>query len=149
MVRSHATCSANVAGKSEGRRRCSSKSLLDRANAGNRGEPAAVGPVVTAQVLLAWSHPGRVRNDAAFAALTGTCPLPASSGQKTRYRLNRGGFRTLNSAIHTIAITGWRCCPKTHDYIVKRRADGKTDREIRRCLKGYITRELHKALANA
>ncbi len=107
-----------------------------------------VGPVTAAQILVAWSHPGRVRNDAAFAALAGTCPLPASSGQRTRHRLNRGGDRALNSAIHSIAITRWRCCPKTRDYIDRRRAEGKTDREIRRCLKRYITRELHKALAN-
>lgn len=64
-----------------------------------------VGPVTAAQILVAWSHPGRVRNDAAFAALAGTCPLPASSGQRTRHRLNRGGDRALNSAIHAIAIT--------------------------------------------
>ena len=106
-----------------------------------------LGPVTAAQILLSWSHPGRVRDEAAFAMLAGTCPLPASSGQTVRHRLNRGGDRALNRAIHTIALTRWRCDPRTHTYIAHRRAQGKSDREIRRCLKRYITRELYRALA--
>ena len=105
-----------------------------------------VGPVSAAQTVVAWSHPGRVRNDAAFAALAGTCPIPASSGRTVRHRLNRGGDRSLNNAIHTITVARWRCCPRTKTYIDRRRAEGKTDREIRRCLKRYITRELFRAL---
>jgi transposase len=108
-----------------------------------------VGPVNGAQVLVSWSHPGRVRNDAAFAALAGTCPLPASSGRTTRYRLNRGSDRSLNRAIHMITMTRWCNDPRTKAYIDKRRADGKTDREIRRILKRYITRELYKTLRPA
>ncbi len=105
-----------------------------------------LGPVSAAQALVSWSHPGRCRNDAAFAALAGASPLPASSGRTTRYRLNRGGDRRLNRALHTIAVTRWRDCPRTRDYIARRRAQGKTDREIRRCLKRYIARELYRAL---
>ena len=62
-----------------------------------------VGPVVAAQLLVSWSHRGRVRSEAAFAALAGAAPLEASSGQRTRHRLNRGGDRDLNRALHTIA----------------------------------------------
>lgn len=108
-----------------------------------------VGPVTAATALAAYSHPGRVRNDAAYAALAGTSPIPASSGQTTRHRLNRGGDRALNSAIHTITLTRTRCCPRTHAYITRRRAEGKTDREIRRCLKRYITRELYRKITAA
>ena len=95
---------------------------------------------------MSWSHPGRCRNDAAFAALAGVNPIPASSGRTTRHRLNRGGDRHLNQALHTIAITRWRSCPRTHAYIARRRAEGKTDREIRRILKRYIARELYRTL---
>lgn len=105
-----------------------------------------IGPVTAAQAIVSFSHPGRCRNNAAFAALAGTCPLPASSGRTTRHRLNRGGDRALNSAIHTIAMTRMRCCARTRAYLTRRTAEGKTYREIRRCLKRYITRELHRAL---
>jgi transposase len=64
-----------------------------------------IGAVTAAQAIVSFSHPGRCRNDAAFAALSGTSPLPASSGKTVRHRLNRGGDRALNSAIHTIAVT--------------------------------------------
>ncbi|OJY49512.1 MAG: hypothetical protein BGP03_13540 [Pseudonocardia sp. 73-21] len=105
-----------------------------------------VGPVTAAQVIISFSHPGRCRNDAAFAALSGTSPLEASSGRTVRHRLNRGGDRALNRAIHTIALTRMRCCDKTRTYVTRRTAEGKTPREIRRCLKRYITRELYRTL---
>jgi transposase len=68
-----------------------------------------VGPVVAAQLLVSWSHRGRVRNEAAFASLAGVAPLEASSGQRTRHRLSRMGDRNLNRALHTVAITRLRC----------------------------------------
>jgi transposase len=105
-----------------------------------------IGPVSAAQVIVSFSHPGRCRHDAAFARLAGTSPLQASSGQTTRHRLNRGGDRALNRAIHVIARTRMRCDPATRAYITRRRADGKTDPEIRRCLKRYITRQLYRTL---
>lgn len=105
-----------------------------------------VGPIVAATVLCAWSHPGRIRNDAAFAMLAGTAPIPASSGTTIRHRLNRSGDRHLNQAIHTIAITRIRVDPQTQAYVERRRAQGKTDREIKRCLKRYITRQLFRQL---
>jgi transposase len=107
------------------------------------------GPVTAAQAIVSWSHPGRCRNDAAFAALAGVCPIPASSGRTVRHRLNRHGDRALNHAIHTIAVTRWRCCQRTKAYIARRRAEGKTDPEIRRCLKRYIAREIHRELTAA
>jgi transposase len=98
---------------------------------------------------VSFSHPGRCRNEAAFAALGGTSPLPASSGQIIRHRLNRGGDRALNRAIHAIALTRIRSCPRTRAYITRRTAEGKTPREIRRCLKRYIARELYRQLTHS
>jgi hypothetical protein len=105
-----------------------------------------VGPIVAAVVLCAWSHPGRCRSEAAFANLAGVAPIPASSGLTTRHRLNRCGDRQLNRALHTIAICRLRYDPATRAYAERRRAEGKTDREIRRCLKRYIARQLYRQL---
>lgn len=109
-------------------------------------ERRGVGPVSAAQAIVSWSHPGRCRNEAAFAMLAGASPLDASSGRQERHRFNPGGDRALNRALHTIAVTRWKTCPRTQTYIARRRASGKTNPEIRRCLKRYIARELHKAL---
>jgi len=105
-----------------------------------------VGGVAAAVILGSWSHPGRIRNEAAFAALAGTCPLPASSGNTIRYRLNRSGDRRLNSAIHRIAIVRMRCDDRTKEYVKRRTKEGRTKKEIIRCLKRYITRELYRTL---
>jgi histone H3/H4 len=113
-------------------------------------ERRGIGAVTAAQVIVSFSHPERCRSDAAFAALSGTSPLPASSGQTVRHRLNRGGDRGLNRAIHIITLTRMRCCPTTKQYIARRIAEGKSSREIQRCLKRYIARELFRTLnANA
>ncbi|MGW3949355.1 IS110 family transposase [Micrococcus luteus] len=96
-----------------------------------------VGPLTAAAVLTAWSHPGRCRDDGAFAMLAGTAPIPASSGKRVRYRLNRSGDRQLNRALHTIAVSRLRYDPDTRAYAQRRRAEGKTDPEIRRCIKRY------------
>jgi transposase len=108
-----------------------------------------VGPVCAAQAIVSFSHPGRCHSEAAFAALGGTSPIPASSGQTVRHRLNRGGDRDLNRAIHTIALCRIRSCPRTRAYTARRTAEGKTPREIRRCLKRYIARELYRQLNQA
>jgi transposase len=105
-----------------------------------------VGPVSAAQAIVSWSHRGRCRNEAAFAALAGASPLQASSGRTTRHRLNRGGDRQLNRALHDISLTRWRADPRTHAYIARKRAAGKNDTEIRRALKRYLARELFRAL---
>jgi len=108
-----------------------------------------IGPVTAAQAIISFSHPGRCRHDAAFAKLAGTSPLEASSGQTKRHRLNRGGDRALNKAIHVIANTRMRSCPTTRAYVARRTAEGKTNREIRRCLKRYIARQLYRDLTTA
>jgi hypothetical protein len=105
-----------------------------------------VGVIVAAQVLVSWSHPGRVRSEAAFAMLAGVAPIPASSGQTVRHRLNRSGDRQLNRALHTIVLVRLRLDPQTQRYAARRRAEGKSDREIRRCLKRTIARQLFRLL---
>jgi transposase len=109
-------------------------------------ELCGVGPINAAVVLCAWSHPGRIRSDAAFAMLAGAAPIPASSGQTIRYRLNRSGDRQLNRALHNIAVCRLRYDPTTRTYAERRQAEGKTNREIRRCLKRYIARQLFRQL---
>jgi transposase len=106
---------------------------------------------VAATVLTSWSHPGRCRNDAAFAMLAmlaGTAPIPASSGKTIRHRLNRSGDRQLNRALHTVALRRLQRDPPTKAYTDRRRTEGKTDREIKRCLKRYIARQLYRQLEN-
>lgn len=112
-------------------------------------ELPGVGSVVAACILTAWSHPGRVRSEAAFAALAGTCPIPASSGNTLRYRLNRGGDRRLNRALTTVALVRMRTHPPTRAYVARRRQEGRTTKEIMRSLKRYITRQLFRTLAAA
>jgi hypothetical protein len=102
-------------------------------------QPARHRPGHRRQAIVSFSHPGRCRHDAAFARLVGTSPIEASSGQTTRHRLNRGGDRALNKAIHVIATTRMRSHPATRAYITRRRAQGTSDREIRRCLIGGLS----------
>jgi transposase len=105
-----------------------------------------IGPLSAAQILLSWSHAGRIRSQAAFAMLSGTAPIPVSSGHTDRHRLNRGGDRQLNRALHQIAVTRMRCHAPTLAYIQRRRAQGKTDRDIRRCIKRYLARHIYRTL---
>jgi transposase len=105
-----------------------------------------VGPISAAQVLISWSHPGRVRSEAAFATLAGAAPIPASSGLTNRHRLNRGGDRQLNRALHTIVLTRSRTDPATRADIERRLTDGKTPRETKRCLKRIVPRQLFRFL---
>jgi transposase len=105
-----------------------------------------VGPIVAATVQCAWSHAGRCHTDAAFAMLGGAAPIPASSGQTVRVRLNRSGDRHLNQALHLIVLTRLRYDPATRAYAQRRRAEGKTNREIKRCLVRYVARQLYRLL---
>jgi transposase len=111
--------------------------LLDR---------VGVGVITAAQVLCAWSHPGRFHSEAAFAMLAGVAPIPASSGQTVRHRLNRRGDRQLNQALHTVARTRMRHHEPTKMYVARRLTEGKSRIEIRRCIKRYIARELFRLL---
>jgi transposase len=106
-----------------------------------------IGPVTAATLLTVWSHHGRIHSEAAFAAIGGISPLPASSGRITRHRLNRGGDRALNAALHTIATARRRMGhPPTSHYITHRTAEGRSQKEILRCLKRYIIRSLYRFL---
>lgn len=111
------------------------------------GQPG-VGPMVAATLLCAWSHPGRCRDDGAFAMLAGVAPIPASSGLITRHRLNRYGDRQLNRALHTVVLSRLRYDPTTRAYAEKRTKEGKSPREIKRCLKHYVARQLYRRLGN-
>jgi transposase len=105
-----------------------------------------VGPHAAAQLVLSWSHQGRITSEAAFARLAGAAPIPASSGQTVRYRLDRSGDRKLNRALHQILVTRKRTHPATIAYIERRMQEGKSRREANRCLKRYLARNLYRLL---
>lgn len=101
------------------------------------------GPDSIAQVLItAGDNPERLHSERHFAALAGASPIPASSGKTSRHRLNRGGDRQANSALHRIILVRMHYDQRTRDYIERRIAEGKTKREVIRCLKRYLAREL-------
>ena len=120
--------------------------LVESSPAAELLKKTGIGPVTAARTFVAWSHPGRVRSEAAFAAIAGVNPIPASSGNTTRHRLNRGGDRQLNRALNVIAMVRMVHDPGTHAYVERRRAEGKTDREIRRILKRYLARSIYRHL---
>ena len=105
-----------------------------------------VGPIVAAQLIIAWSHPGRLRSEACFARLAGVAPIPASSGHTKRHRLSRGGDRQLNRALHTIVLHRRHHDPTTRDYIARRISEGKSSRDATRLLKRYLARHLYRLL---
>ena len=108
-----------------------------------------VGPEVAAQLMItAGDNPHRITTEAKLAALAGTAPVPASSGKTIRYRLSCGGDRQANAAIHTIIQIRLQSDERTRAYAQKRRAQGRTDREIMRCLKRYVIREIFACLNN-
>ena len=104
-------------------------------------------PDVAGQLLVtAGDNPDRLRNEAAFAMLCGAAPLPASSGRTHRHRLNRGGDRHANCALWRIVITRMATDPTTRAYVARRTSDGLTKKEIIRCLKRYIARDVYNLL---
>jgi transposase len=121
--------------------------IVEEMNPGLVAAEPGLGALSAAQILLSWSHAGRIRSEAAFGMLSGTAPVPVSSGRTDRHRLNRLGDRQLNRAIHVIAVNRMRCHPPTQAYVQRRRADGKTDKEIRRCIKRYLARHLYRTLS--
>ena len=128
-----------LAGEIEALTRTLAPQLLDQ---------PGVGPLAAAQLVISWSHPGRIRSEAAFARLAGCAPIPASSGLTIRYRLDRSGDRRLNRALHMILVTRRRAHPPTIAYIHRRTHEGKTSREAIRCLKRYLARSLYRLLEN-
>jgi transposase len=105
-----------------------------------------IGPVTAAIIVCAYSHRGRVRSEAAFASLGGIAPLPASSGNTSRHRLSRSGDRQLNRAFDIVVRTRMSYDPATRAYVARRRTEGRTNREIRRCLKRYVCRAIFRQL---
>jgi transposase len=110
-------------------------------------ERVGFGVQVCGQLLVtAGDNPERLNSEPAWAMLCGSAPLPASSGQTQRHRLNRGGDRAANSALHMAAICRLRLDPRTKAYAARRKADGLSKRETIRCLKRYIAREAYHLL---
>ncbi|QHE73139.1 Mobile element protein (plasmid) [Rhodococcus sp. WAY2] len=106
-----------------------------------------IGPDSAARFLMtAGDNPDRLRSEAAFAALCGSNPIPASSGKTNRHRLNRGGDRQANAALHRVAVVRLRWHEPTRAYMTRRLAEGKTKAEVVRCLKRYIAREIYSVL---
>ena len=109
-----------------------------------------VGPDTAALLLIAaGDHPGRLRSEAAWAHLCATAPLSASSGKVTRYRLNPGGDRQANHALWRIVITRMSSHPPTRAYVQRRSKEGLSKKEIIRCLKRYVAREVYPCLRAA
>jgi transposase len=108
-----------------------------------------VGPDVAGQLLTtAGQNPERLHSEAAFAMLCGAAPLPASSGRTHRHRLNRGGDRQANAALYRIVLCRLRWDPRTRAYAERRTTEGMSKKEIIRCLKRYVAREIYAALTN-
>jgi transposase len=107
-------------------------------------EEVGIGPISAAKLLVC--DPGRFKSEAAFARCNGTAPIPASSGKTVRHRLNRGGDRQVNNAIHTIALSRSVHHPETRAYLDRRIGEGKTKREAMRALKRHLSRSLFKSL---
>ena len=109
-------------------------------------EESGVGPVCAAQLVVSSGDPTRMASEASFAALAGTSPVQASSGLKQRHRLNRGGDRQLNRALHVISLNRTRWHAETAAYHQKLIASGKSPREARRCVKRMLARYFHRRL---
>lgn len=105
-----------------------------------------VGPLIAAKIIAEVKSMGSVNSKAGFAMLSGTAPLPASSGQVTRHRLNRGGNRRLNHAIHMVAVTRLRLDPESKSYFERKLTEGKSKREAMRSLKRQIANRLFRCL---
>ena len=106
-----------------------------------------VGPDTAATLLIAaGDNPERLKSEASFAHLCGSAPVPASSGKIVRHRLNPGGNRDANRALHVVALNRMRRDPRTQGYVARRTAEGKSKKEAMRCLKRYIARETYRAI---
>jgi transposase len=107
-----------------------------------------VGPLTAAKLIAEIAGIERFRSQAKLARIAGVAPIPASSGNRTRFRLDRGGNRQLNAALHRIAVTQLRCHQPAKDYVARRLAEGKTKREALRCLKRHLVRTVFNTMMN-
>ena len=99
-------------------------------------------------LVVAGDNPETLRNEASFASLCGVSPIEASSGKVVRHRLNRGGNRDADRALHMICVVRMGRDRRTREYVVRRSAEGKSKLEIMRCLKRYIAREVYRMLVS-
>jgi transposase len=104
------------------------------------------GPLTAAKLVGEIAGAGRFSTDAKLARAAGVAPIPVSSGKTSRHRLDRGGNRQINAALHRVAVTRARCHPQTRDYIARKTAEGKTRREAIRCLKRHLARHAWRLL---
>ena len=100
------------------------------------------GPLTAAKLVGEVAGGGRFSSDAKLARAAGVAPIPVSSGNTNRHRLDRGGNRQINATIHRIAVTRLRCHPETQDYIARKRSEGKSTKEAIRCLKRHLARRI-------
>jgi transposase len=104
------------------------------------------GPLTAAKLVGEIAGAQRFATSAKLARAAGVAPIPASSGKTQRHRLDQGGNRQINAALHRIIVTRARCHPETRDYIARRQAEGKSTREAIRCLKRYLARDVWRLL---
>jgi len=120
---------------------------LTRRSAPSLREGFGIGADTAAEMLIVLGdNPERIRSEAAFSKLCGASPIPASSGMTDRHRLSRGGHRQANAALYRIAIVRMRFHQPTIDYVARRRAEGRSKRDIIRCLKRLLAREIYRRL---
>ncbi|MEU7377994.1 IS110 family transposase [Streptomyces albidoflavus] len=109
-----------------------------------------VGTETAGQLLVtAGDNPDRLASEASFAHLCAAAPVPASSGRTDRHRLNRGGDRQANRALHTVVLVRMRHDPRTRDYVARRTLEGLKTKDIVRCLKRFVAREIYRHLTSA
>lgn len=119
--------------------------LVDRAGSTLHRAPG-IGPMLAARILGEVGDPSQLRSAAGFARLSGVAPIPASSGQVVRFRLDRRGNRVLNRSLHMIAVVRCRIDPATKTYMAKKRSEGKSGREAMRCLKRHIASDVYRRM---
>ena len=107
------------------------------------------GPLIAAKLVGEIAGAQRFTTPAKLARASGVAPIPAGSGNTQRHRLDQGGNRQINAALHRVIVTRARCHPPTRDYIERRRREGKTTREAIRCLKRYLARRVWHLLQAA
>ncbi len=107
------------------------------------------GPLTAAKLVAETAGAARLASDAKFARLAGVAPIPASSGRRTRHRLDRGGNRQLNCALHRIAVTQGRCHAPAREFLARKQAEGKSRMEALRCLKRHLARRVWRLLLDA
>lgn len=118
---------------------------LTRTSAPSLREAFGIGADTAAEMLIVFGdNPDRIRSEAAFAKLCGVAPIPASSGTSSRHRLSRGGHRQANSALYRVVIVRMRFHQPTIDYVARRSSEGRSKREIIRCLKRFLAREIYR-----